>query len=1274
MSKNSFAVQALCQKMRNPDADLRFMALNDLISEIKKYGDQFGVDDATEHSTVEQILQLMNDHNSEVKNLAVKALAALVKHVSDNRIQTIIDRLVALTSSKEEGIPDIASLGLKTLVAEVPPTGHLATLCCNKLAPKVIVQLENPSSTSELLIDSLDIVTDILSRFESTIRTLPHIQSAALKAIVPLLSHSRPAVRKRAITTLSTLVSAAGDGKLFDTLVTGTAIKLLQSLDAESLKTAVNLSGALTRAVPGKMGKKAKNVIPLVLQTLDANDDDELKEGALSSLEAFALKCPSESAPFFQKIVEAGTTWLKYDPNYAGGDDDDDVEMETASDDAFDDEDDDYGDTYTDDDDTSWKVRRASAKLLSSCISTKSGDMLGSFYQIVSPALVARFGEREETVQGEVWSTFTALLVQTKLWGMATTSTLRSRSGTPGKLKRKRSSDQMDVEEGPVSQLRSQTPTIVKSIVKQLSTKSLPLRRTGFLLLHELISVLDGGLESQINPLVSRIETSLKSSDGGLSGAATSLKIEVLSFVELLLRTHPVKSYQDELDKLVPLLVSTIGDRFNKITSEAFTTTTELVRILRPVQPNVSSVSSSVSSWLKSIYEATNKRLVSSDADEEVKGKGIICLGALMFHAGDQRGSGAEESLTFLRDRLKNEVSRLIAVKVVGDVAESPVCNGPVFTKWIQECLVEVSTLLRKVHRPLKVASFKCIKSLLSRSSDSDLTDDHIQAVANELQPLLNDNDVNLLPLALQTATTLLTSVPSSNNIVSSDLLPQIYELARSPLLQGAALDALMDFFTAYVKVGAEPLELVKKFAQIAEEEDDTASRRGKTEIVEVQSAQSLGTASRCISVVVRGAPNIADGVIQEYAKVVDSANASPSSLTLGLLTLGEIGRSVDFAPYKPIFPKIVGHFSSHSEDVRRSAAYAAGNIAVGDMNEFLPTLLSLIQSDDKKRYLALQALKQVILHSNAQHLATVSDSLWAPLFENSAAQDEATRSVAADCLGQLTVNDPAKYLPQLQSRLSADSRDTRATVISAIRFTLTNESTTYDELLAPLVVEFFKLIHDSDLGVRRLALSALTSAAHNKPHLVREHLSSLLPELYAQTETDESLVRIVEMGPFKHKVDDGLDIRKTAYECMHTLLDSCVKDIEVNEFLTKVIGGLKDEEEVKKLCYLMLAKLAHLTPVAVTNRLDETVPSFTETLQTTLKDSAVKQETERLAELQKAALRCMIVLQKRSSPANTPKFCNMVQTIVVGGKWASEWKDLSSTVGQWDGLEAMEE
>lgn len=72
---------------------------------------------------------------------------------------------------------------------------------------------------------------------------------------------------------------------------------------------------------------------------------------------------------------------------------------------------------------------------------------------------------------------------------------------------------------------------------------------------------------------------------------------------------------------------------------------------------------------------------------------------------------------------------------------------------------------------------------------------------------------------------------------------------------------------------------------------------------------------------------------------------------------------------------------------------------------------------------------------------------------------------------------------------------------------------------------------------MRRLALSTLNSAARTKPNLIRDHLSSLEPSLYAETYTKPELIRTVQMGPWTHKVDDGLEARKTAYETMYTLV-----------------------------------------------------------------------------------------------------------------------------------------
>lgn len=55
-----------------------------------------------------------------------------------------------------------------------------------------------------------------------------------------------------------------------------------------------------------------------------------------------------------------------------------------------------------------------------------------------------------------------------------------------------------------------------------------------------------------------------------------------------------------------------------------------------------------------------------------------------------------------------------------------------------------------------------------------------------------------------------------------------------------------------------------------------------------------------------------------------------------------------------------------------------------------------------------------------------------------------------------------------------------------------------------------------------------------------------------------------MEMGPFKHTVDDGLDLRKAAFECMYTLLDSCLDRLDVFEFLNHVELGLKGKKNLR--------------------------------------------------------------------------------------------------------------
>ncbi len=56
--------------MTSNDKDFRFMATNDLMTELQK--DSIKLDDESEKKVVKAVLRLLEDKNGEVQNLAVK--------------------------------------------------------------------------------------------------------------------------------------------------------------------------------------------------------------------------------------------------------------------------------------------------------------------------------------------------------------------------------------------------------------------------------------------------------------------------------------------------------------------------------------------------------------------------------------------------------------------------------------------------------------------------------------------------------------------------------------------------------------------------------------------------------------------------------------------------------------------------------------------------------------------------------------------------------------------------------------------------------------------------------------------------------------------------------------------------------------------------------------------------------------------------------------------------------------------------------------------------
>lgn len=143
----------------------------------------------------------------------------------------------------------------------------------------------------------------------------------------------------------------------------------------------------------------------------------------------------------------------------------------------------------------------------------------------------------------------------------------------------------------------------------------------------------------------------------------------------------------------------------------------------------------------------------------------------------------------------------------------------------------------------------------------------------------------------------------------------------------------------------------------------------------------------------------------------------------------------------------------------------------------------------------------------------------------------------------------------------------------------------TLDNIISGRIVEFFNLLRDEELEVRRQALVTLNGAAHSKPYLIKNQLPHLLPLLYSELEPRKELMRVVVMGPFKHTIDDGLEARRSAYEALYSVLENLFPAIDnVDQFVAKVVKGLDDQHEIKILCSLMLSRLAAAAPLETQN------------------------------------------------------------------------------------------
>jgi len=601
---------------------------------------------------------------------------------------------------------------------------------------------------------------------------------------------------------------------------------LAPSANLDQQRTIVQLVGGVGRYSPQKIAPVLADLVPGVLNACN-RDDAELRESALQTLEVLVLRCPSEIGSYLNSILGVSAKLLKYDPNYAGDDEDEDEEMEDEE------EDEDAGDDYSDDEDTSYKIRRSAAKVLTAIIGTRP-ELLVAILKSVSPVIISRFGDREETVKLEVWATYVALLNQVRLTGGAPGS--KDDATVGGKRKR---DDEMELEETPYALLKTQVPALAKVLLKQLrQPKSAGATlQAGFNVLQNLSTVLPGSLSAFSTQVIDTSRAVLSTSS---NTSNYSLHTAVLSFLCLFFSSHSPTTYSTSLPSILPNLLSSVADKHPRVAIEAFRTFSALLTALKPVKGQA---------WPEQVYEQTVARLASTDTDAEVREHAEEVIRDLWVCATDSvRNKGGREWELLLRTQGRPDGAVKVIDRVARDVPDMP-------TPWVTSSIDWVLSVLRRSGRGGRGEAFAAIDALL-RAYGPNFPPTLPGQLLPQLTPYVSLSDIALLAHTLGVLATLLQVAPAQTfPLVERQVLPTVYSLAPNPLVVGTALDALQAFFVALVE--ADPQITSHVVLNIG------------ASIDRVQGQVAPANVAKVVRAIVNSQRGVAAGTIAEYAKYI---------------------------------------------------------------------------------------------------------------------------------------------------------------------------------------------------------------------------------------------------------------------------------------------------------------------------------------------------------------------------------------------------------------------
>ncbi|ODV73761.1 ARM repeat-containing protein [Cyberlindnera jadinii NRRL Y-1542] len=1050
-------------KFRDVDPDLRFMALNDLnkllvehqliLNKVNHYSDQV--------TTI--LLEALNDVNTDVQNQSLHCFSPLVGVLEDQEVVKVIDRLREPTTNKSSITTSIQTMAicevLKNINLKYKTTGALMS---DLLLPQVF---ENTVIHS---LDTMEILTVLLQNLGNTIS---HENLVRLyEVLISTIFKGETIVAKKAIAAL---------GHLSTYLEVSDAENLLQKIHATNVTSYESIVLKLLTYI-----SLVKENFPLFeqhftgflqevfdklyLDQTDLDDDqikiDDVRYEALNLVDVLLLERGSLTESR-DKILTICKRFLVYDP-YSNDMDEDEYDF---SDPEFSDEDYDEVDAN---DDNSWKLRKQSARIITTLIKISPEALQDVYSSGIFECLLSTVADSSDAVSFEKIATLDTI-VQTSL------KLYTKRSG-----RKRTNSDALmsDKDEDPLAVLQEHRSEIVDKFITELDA----VKNNGSTKYNYLLNFFQNfnELADDLKPLLACVR---KHNFG--------INLDLLKFYSAMLQNNDIGFFGSEFQYIVELVNSGLSNKNHITVTNSMDTAVDLLNLTYN------------ETLTNSIFEIA----ANAKNDSVVRNNAIQTLGSLKTLPPQK----IEELLELLAATLKYDPIAISTIDAITQLAEiyGPAINVPAVPSIVQTYTEFISNpvfLSHTIESLVEISQYTDIDSSIGDSLLKVFENDVYQSQVLRILSHLNYDKQKLQTIFLQAASidevdeTALLEVSSK---IGSDLIPTLEQHSDNP-------------------------KNIKILANIVINEN-----------------------------------------LRDYVEAKESELAQHINSSFNIRLLGYIGQVM---PLTTSIKQLQSFFSE--DETKFYAAESLGRLISTNPESYLPEFLERITAN-QDRCLLLITIKQVLKINKSLPFETYL-TIWNTLFDilkQEEVIDEALTRIASQDVGLILVNnsDTGFFYQQASEFLKTDNCVILFTVIAAIKFILAYDNIFTADLVDPLLLQVFAQIENEDLEVKQVSIVTLMTALNNQFTILIPHLVVVLPYVYNELGAKKQYEESIQIGPFKHKIDKALEVRKNAFEILYklTLNHNLLKNVDFNEVLTNVVNyGLK--ADIISISSLIIIKL----------------------------------------------------------------------------------------------------